>query len=199
MQSPRSICPVAIRFDIGCTSSRSMARLRGRAPYLKSVPSVSKNYLALAVKLTRNGLPAAAIWIRCCTISSSMSTIRRSSSWPRDLKTTSLSRRLMNSGVNFRRAAAIPLRDIRSASFASQTEFSLEGTWNPSRGLNRALISVAPRLLVKKTMAAEKSTLRLSPSVKMPLSRMPRRRFHNASDAFSISSNKTKLGLTFPV
>ena len=46
-----------------------------------------------------------------------------------------------------------------------------------------------------KISAREKSTLRLSPSVSVPLSRTPSKRFHNASLAFSISSNNTKLNL----
>ena len=48
-------------------------------------------------------------------------------------------------------------------------------------GLIRLLISAAPRLLVMKIMAREKSTLRLSPSVSVALSRMPSSRFHSAS------------------
>src|ERR1700675_3302722 len=58
-----------------------------------------------------------------------------------------------------------------------------------------AAISVAPRLLVMKISAREKSTLRLSPSVSVALSRIPNSRFHRASDAFSISSNRIKLSL----
>ena len=46
---------------------------------------------------------------------------------------------------------------------------------------------------VMKIIAREKSTFRLSPSVKVALSRMPSNRFHSASLAFSISSNSTKL------
>ncbi len=37
----------------------------------------------------------------------------------------------------------------------------------------------------------EKSTRRLSPRVNVALSRMPSSSFHNESDAFSISSNRT--------
>src|SRR5689334_2500257 len=82
----------------------------------ETVPSISKKSFALLVTWTRNGLFAAAVWIRCCTISSSISTILRSSSAPTDLKTTILSNRLMNSGVNFRRAAATPALEMRAVS-----------------------------------------------------------------------------------
>ena len=50
-----------------------------------------------------------------------------------------------------------------------------------------------------KIMVREKSTRRLSPSVSVALSRIPSSRFHSASLAFSISSNSTKLILTFSV
>ena len=60
-------------------------------------------------------------------------------------------------------------------------------------------MSAAPRLLVRKIIDEEKSTLRLSPSVKLPLSRMPKRRFHKASEAFSISSKSTMLTFIFSV
>ena len=50
-----------------------------------------------------------------------------------------------------------------------------------------------------KIMAREKSTRRLSPSVRVALSRMPSSRFHSASLAFSISSNSTKLSFIFSV
>ena len=49
MQSSRRIWPVAIKLDTGCTSKRSMARFSGRAPYLKSVPSLSENSRAPSV------------------------------------------------------------------------------------------------------------------------------------------------------
>src|SRR5713101_3315701 len=54
MQSPRAIWPLAISFDNGCTSRRSIARFKCRAPYLESVPSKRKNSLAVSVTLTRN-------------------------------------------------------------------------------------------------------------------------------------------------
>ena len=45
-------------------------------------------------------------------------------------------------------------------------------------------ISEAPKLLVMKISAREKSTRRLSPSVSVALSRIPSNRFHSASLAF---------------
>src|SRR5690242_21181993 len=57
-------------------------------------------------------------------------------------------------------------------------------------GPSKAHISAAPRLLVRKIIDAEKSTFRLSPSVKMPLSRTPKSRFQSASEAFSISRSE---------
>src|SRR5947209_8608213 len=54
MQSPRRIWSVAIRFDNGWITRRSMARFRWRAPYLKSVPSVNKNSRAHSVTLIAN-------------------------------------------------------------------------------------------------------------------------------------------------
>jgi hypothetical protein len=42
------------------------------------------------------------------------------------LKTTILSKRFMNSGVNFRRAAAMPVRDIWALSFSLQLVSSSE-------------------------------------------------------------------------
>ena len=73
-----------------------MARFNGRAPYRISVPSVSKNSLPLSVMWRENGLPTAALRMRCCTVSSSISMILRSSSLPRGLNTTMLSKRFTN-------------------------------------------------------------------------------------------------------
>ena len=104
----------------------------------------------------------------------------------------------MNSGVNLRRAASTPLFSIlpSSSMLRSLVASYLACTaLKPSLGLMRADISAAPRLLVMKIMAREKSTRRLSPSVSVALSRMPSSRFHSASLAFSISSNSTKLSL----
>ena len=127
-----------------------------------------------------------------------MSSIWRSWSLPSALKVTILSKRLMNSGENFRRAASSALRPILLSNWLAVTdEWQLAA--NPSLGLSKALISAAPRLLVMKIIAWEKSTVRLSPSVSVPLSKMPSRRFHSASLAFSISSKSTKLSLMLSV
>ena len=123
--------------------------------------------------------------------------IRPSSSVPSDRKTTTLSIRFMNSGVNFRRAASIPALVIlasRSPSVSPEAmRRSISHAANPRLGLRMALISAVPRLLVMKIIAREKSTRLLSPKLSVALSRTPKSRFHNASLAFSISSNYTKL------
>src|SRR5215510_9064876 len=62
MESPCWICPVAIRFDNGCTSRRSMVRFSGRAPYLESVPSLTKSSRALSATVSSKGMPAVADW-----------------------------------------------------------------------------------------------------------------------------------------
>ena len=49
------------------------------------------------------------------------------------------------------------------------------------------------------TTVFEKSTRRLSPKVKVALSRMPSSNCQSASEAFSISSNKTNVSLTLSV
>ncbi len=104
----------------------------------------------------------------------------------------------MNSGVNFRRAASTPLRAILPVIFSSNTpvvalDSRIGAAEAELRSHDRCSSREAPRLLVMKIIAREKSTLRLSPSVSVALSRMPSNRFHSASDAFSISSNSTKL------
>ena len=104
--------------------------------------------------------------------------------------------------MNFRRAASIPVRAILPFSLLSGRSgprASAKTVLNPNLGLIREPISEAPRLLVMKIMAREKSTFRLSPRVSVALSRMPSRRFHSASLAFSISSNSTKLSFTVSV
>jgi hypothetical protein len=63
----------------------------------------------------------------------------------------------------------------------------------PSRGCSNVDISAAPRFDVMKIIALVKSTFRLSPSVRVALSRMPSSRFQSESDAFSISSKRMKL------
>ena len=106
----------------------------------------------------------------------------------------------MNSGVNLRRAAVIPALEIRSPSRLDEPgSDAFLGALNPSPELIIALISPAPRLLVMKIRLFEKSTRRLSPNVSVALSRMPSNRFHNASLAFSISSNSTKATLRVSV
>ncbi len=200
MRSPRSIWPLAIRFDIGCTSSRSMARLRGRAPYLKSVPSISKNSLALSGDMNHERLAGGS------RLDSLLHHLKLNVNDPAQLL---LAQRFEDDDFvqavdELRRE--LPAGGSETGARHPVSEFphrKQSSRWkepgSPAAELSRVLISAAPRLLVKKTMAAEKSTLRLSPSVKVPLSRMPRRRFHNASDAFSISSNRTKLSLIFSV
>ena len=42
-----------------------MARFSGRAPYLRSIPSVSRNFLALCVTFIEKSLLARAAWTRC--------------------------------------------------------------------------------------------------------------------------------------
>ena len=51
---------------------------------------------------------------------------------------------------------------------------------NPRLGRRICPISEAPRLLVVKILAREKSTRGLSPSVSVALSRIPSNRFHSA-------------------
>ena len=176
-----------------------MARFKWRAPYFKSVPSLRRKPLASSVVLKTKDLSGEVLKIRCWTMFNSMSRIFLSSLVPSGLKVTILSRRLMNSGVNLRLAASAPLRMIFPLSFSSTMPFwdcrAHSPALKPSRGLIRALISVAPRLLVMKMSAREKSTLRLSPNVSVPLSRMPSNKFHSASLAFSISSNKHETQL----
>ena len=100
--------------------------------------------------------------------------------------------RFMNSGVNRRRAASTPACD----ELLGQVRVRLAASESPSFGRISEFISAAPRLLVMKMMAREKSTRRLSPSVSVALSRIPSSRFHSASLAFSISSNSTKLSFS---
>ena len=103
----------------------------------------------------------------------------------------------MNSGVNLRRAASMAARLMRFME-SSEHSFQLvtEPASKPRAGFMIALISLAPRLLVRKMMESEKSTRRLSPRVSVALSSTPSSRFHTASEAFSISSKSTKLTFT---
>ena len=66
-------------------------------------------------------------------------------------------------------SSTVPLAAFSRASAALET---LSG------GLIRAVISEAPKLLVMKIIAREKSTLRPSPRVSAALSMMPSSRFH---------------------
>ena len=179
-----------------------MVRFKWRAPYFMSVPSCNKYSFAVSVTENTNGVELE-LKIRCCRMFSSSPSIFRSSRSPSSLNTTTLSMRFMNSGVNLRRAASTPARAIlsvaRSSSFPFWCCLSISDAANPKLGLKMELISPAPRLLVMKIMVREKSTRRLSPSVKLALSRMPRSRFQRASLAFSISSKSTKLSLIFSV
>src|SRR5215475_5832532 len=95
----------------------------------------------------------------------------------------------MNSGENLRRAASIPI-------FSSRALISCEAIApgaNPIGPSVTRLISRAPRFEVSTMTQFEKSTQRLSPSVSVALSKMPNRSCQSASDAFSISSKKTKI------
>ena len=100
-----------------------MARFRWRAPYFKSVPSCSRKPLAVSLVLKTNDRSGEVLKIRCCTMFNSMSRILRSSGDPSGLNVTILSSRLMNSGVNLRRAASTPLRIIFPLSFSSTVPF----------------------------------------------------------------------------
>ena len=99
-----------------------------------------------------------------------MSMTLSSSSSPKALNTTILSRRLRNSGANFRRAASTPARASLVVSAGAQILSHSGPVRKPSFGLTSELISAAPMLLVMKINALEKSTFRLSPSVRVPLS-----------------------------
>ena len=60
-------------------------------------------------------------------------------------------------------------------------------------------ISSEPRFDVRKIIAREKSTRRLSPKVSVALSKMPSRSCHKASEAFSISSKSTSESFSLSV
>ena len=124
--------------------------------------------------------------MRCCTRFSSMSRIGATVPSPRGWNDTILSSRFMNSGVNLRRAASTPARAILLVHLVVDDRlgrFGCDLRRAQSRASERSMadISAAPRLLVMKIMAREKSTLRLSPRVSVALSRMPSSRFHSAS------------------
>ena len=92
----------------------------------------------------------------------------------------------MNSGVNFRRAASIAVREIFSSSFEST---SVTRVANPIPPSTSPVISPAPKFDVMMMMHCDRSTRRLSPKVSVALSRMPSSSCQSESLAFSISSN----------
>src|SRR6266403_436325 len=82
-----------------------MARFRWRAPYLWSVPSSRRNSRPSLVIRDKKGRVVESS-TRFCTCLSSISSTSSSSSPFRGWNTTTLSRRFMNSGENFRLAAS---------------------------------------------------------------------------------------------
>ena len=180
-----------------------MARFRWRAPYFMSVPSRSNWSLAVSVSENTKGVPFAELKMRCCNMFNSRPRILRNSASPSGRNTTTLSILFMNSGENLRRAASTPAREIFSARLPSTRPSehlrSISEAANPKLGRRIELISPAPKLLVMKIMAREKSTRRLSPNVSVALSKIPSSKFHSESLAFSISSNSTKLSFILSV
>ncbi len=85
----------------------------------------------------------------------------------------------------------MPIRAMRARSFSSRSSGEIVG--KPKRGVTRELISVAPRLLVRKTMVAEKSTLRMSPKCQNALVQYSQKQIPERVRHFSISSKSTKL------
>ena len=71
-------------------------------------------------RLNTNGVVFAELKIRCCSMIQFDVRIGPSSSVPSDRKTTTLSMRFMNSGVNLRRAASTPAREIFAFSSSSR-------------------------------------------------------------------------------
>src|ERR1039458_8341112 len=73
--------------------------------------------------------------------------------------------RFMNSGENLRRAASMPAREtlppIASSTMPAALLRSLSPVPKPRFGRSRLPISLAPRLLVMKISAREKSTRRI--------------------------------------
>ena len=173
-----------------------MARFRWRAPYFGSVPCPNRKSLTASVQSKTNLFCPCALKTRCCTRPNSMSRILRRCSRRKVLNTTTLSMRFMNSGENLRRAASIPVRSI----FSSKPSSSMSGIWKkPRRPCTRLAISLAPKFEVMTMMHREKSTRLLSPRVSVPLSKIPSKSFHSASEAFSISSNSRIESFKFSV
>src|SRR5580700_2175426 len=173
-----------------------MARFKWRAPYFKSVPSRSRNCRAAGITRNRKR-PLAVSSTRCCTIPSSISRICSSCSDRSGWNTIVLSIRFMNSGANFRFAASAAV----FSTFSSSRGFESAGTVgaNPIPPVISSVISPPPRFDVMKIIVCDRSTRRLSPSVSVALSKIPSSNFHNASDAFSISSNSRIESFNFSV
>src|SRR5260370_12368033 len=89
---------------------------------------------------------------------SSRPTIFRSSAWPSDLNTTILSMRFMNSGVNLRRAASTPAREIlsvvESASCPLSCLRSISEASNPKLGLKNGTHFGSPQVAGHEDQAA---------------------------------------------
>src|SRR6266478_30420 len=102
----------------------------------------------------------------------------------------------MNSGANFLRAASTAVH----STFTSRPSIGLSFGWmKPIPPCINSVISALPRFEVMKITVCERSTRRLSPSVNVALSSMPRRSCQRASLAFSISSNSRKLSFSVSV
>ncbi len=124
---------------------------------------------------------------------SSMSSTWRRLVWLSVRNTTTLSILFMNSGENFLFATSMAVWysfRSRSARFVSSCRTP---EVKPMPPLSNSHISTAPRLDVIKMTQRDKSTLRLSPSVRVALSKIPNKSCHSASFAFSISSKRIKL------
>src|SRR5277367_2492962 len=194
--SPSDTCSVASKLASGYTTCRSIARFKCRAPYFMSVPSFSKNSRAGCVTRNKNR-PFAVSSTRCCTIPSSISRINSSCAERSGRNTTVLSIRFMNSGANFLFAAS----DAVFSTFSSNPNFvSVRCTGaNPNPPVISSVISTPPKFDVMKIIVCDKSTRRLSPSVKVALSKIPNSNCHKASEAFSISSNSKNEIFSFSV
>src|ERR1700723_3661018 len=161
-----------------------------------SVPSFSKKSRAGCVTRNKNR-PFAVSSTRCCTIPSSISRICSSCAERNGWNTTVLSMRFMNSGANFRLAASEAVFSTFSSSPALVSA-RCSGA-NPSPPVINSVISTPPKFDVMKIIVCDKSTRRLSPSVKVALSKIPSSSCHKASEAFSISSNSKNEIFSFSV
>ena len=145
----------------------------------------------------KRNLPRAVSSTLRWTIPSSMSKIDSSCSGRSAWNTTTLSIRFMNSGANFLFAAS----DAVFSTFSSSRGLESAGTVgaNPIPPVISSVMSLPPRFDVRKIIVCDKSTRRLSPSVSVALSKIPKSNCHNASDAFSISSNSKNEIFSFSV